>query len=431
MINTNSIGLLRNNSHIYIYKSYSDILESDILHEIDITSRLHHPYILSNSGFYSSFLLYPLSHYSLYDVVKKSDQPTIMKLPILHKIAQALSYLHDNNIIHRHIQIDQVYILNNNPLLSIFPLSSSPPDITYFAPEILNTTNFSFKTDVWSFGILMLYVLSEQGIFNCDISNKDLLRRQMEYLSYSFNSYRSDPQFVENFLYTISPKYKEKCILLLSKIFSLNPSDRPTMKEIVSNPLFQGPPSDLIVSSVPPNLSLQCADDSRELLKVMLHLIKNLYPTESAELIFLSTDLFYRVSSFYITSSPDIRTFVMLSCLYLSSLYLNCKNTSSDYIISEVRKLYPDISFTDVIKYSRELLEKLSGRININPIYSKCNGLRETKWFMLNLILSRNSSDYYNIYTDSNYLTRTIPTIPDVPNNVPINILLVSDLLKD
>lgn len=443
MIKSDSFGLLRSNSNIYAYKSLANILSPNSLSEVDITSRISHPYILSNAGIISSFILYPLTHYSLYDVISRSDQPTSWKLPFLHKIAQAINHLHQNNIIHHNIQIDKIFIRDNVPLLSLFSISSTsiPSDISYYAPEIL-TSNHTLKdytkaSDVWSFGIMMLYVLSEQGIYTCDLSlqspdQKELLYRQMEYLSKSFKSYRNDGRFVENFLYTISPLYKDKCIALLSKIFSMSPYERPSMKDILLDPLFDDMQCvEVFPRQSPKQQSYQCSDDCREMLKILFHFIKNLYPKESAELIFLSSDLFYRVSSFYLNSPSDIRTTVVISCLYLSAVYLNCENISSDYIMHEVNNIFPDISFDNVIKYSHEIIENLDGIINLNPVYSKCDNLKDAKWFMFNLILSKKSSDYYVALSDPDYFAKIKPTISDIPENIIISDLRVYNLLKD
>ncbi|EGR28014.1 protein kinase domain protein [Ichthyophthirius multifiliis] len=94
---------------------------------------------------------------------QKFDQNQI-KIWII-QIIDALKYIHDNKIIHRDIKAQNIFLNSeNNILLGDFGVSKSlesTKDLCntyvgtpyYIAPEIIDGDHYSFKVDIWSFGI--------------------------------------------------------------------------------------------------------------------------------------------------------------------------------------------------------------------------------------------------------------------------------------
>src|SRR3989304_6822237 len=90
----------------------------DSLNEIDILTRVNHPYIIHAASIITSqtcqidglAIILPLADRSLYDLIKDPVTTTDMKLPILYKLASALDFLHHNNILHLDIKAPNVVI---------------------------------------------------------------------------------------------------------------------------------------------------------------------------------------------------------------------------------------------------------------------------------------------------------------------------------
>ncbi len=117
---------------------------------------------------------------------EKKDSQLLIKLLI--DVLNGLSYLHQNDIIHRDIKPGNILIKNtkNGPVAKItdFGISKSAeaasnPDsssalivsIPYMAPEQLNTKKFgidgkvSFNIDLWSLGVATYEIVSGDILF--------------------------------------------------------------------------------------------------------------------------------------------------------------------------------------------------------------------------------------------------------------------------
>ncbi|KAK9739382.1 FHA domain [Popillia japonica] len=126
---------------------------------------------------------------TLSDLLVERQLPEYQVKFFFYQILIAVSYLHDNGIIHRDIKADNILLDdkdNPNTIVKIsdFGLSKilekesmantrcGTP--TYMAPEILDKTKIFYdrKVDVWSMGVLLYYMLSQSLPFNAsDISS--------------------------------------------------------------------------------------------------------------------------------------------------------------------------------------------------------------------------------------------------------------------
>ena len=99
---------------------------------------------------------------TLKEYINNNQLSFIEKINISQSILNGLEYMH-NNIIHRdpnNILIDK----NNNIKISDFGLATNiyqlnydaVGTIEYIAPEVLSTNLYSFKSDLYSFGIILL-----------------------------------------------------------------------------------------------------------------------------------------------------------------------------------------------------------------------------------------------------------------------------------
>ncbi len=91
------------------------------------------------------------------------------------QILQGLEYIHQNNIIHRDIKLENIFIRKNgkggNYVCKIGdfglarPIGDEETAITncgteiYMAPEILSGQSYGKQADIWSLGVLFYYLL--------------------------------------------------------------------------------------------------------------------------------------------------------------------------------------------------------------------------------------------------------------------------------
>ncbi|KAG6406245.1 hypothetical protein SASPL_133844 [Salvia splendens] len=193
--------LLGRGSHGLVYKA---VLRSgrlvavkkpssnDLDNEIDILSSLHSPSLVNLLGFSTNshgrrlLVVEFMSNGTLYDILHTNPRPPTWprRLRLALQTATAVETLHSSSppVIHRDIKSANVLIDRNlNARLGDFGLAlrcvddfrlrSTPPAGTmgYLDPCYVTPENLSTKTDVFSFGILLLEIIS--GRKALDMSN--------------------------------------------------------------------------------------------------------------------------------------------------------------------------------------------------------------------------------------------------------------------
>lgn len=149
-------------------------------------SKFVHPNVLE---YYGSFIdgefVWIIEEYmdagSLYDIIHR-NYPNGCKnekfiAAVAKNILTGLSYYHYNNRNHTNVKVSNVLLNHKGELkLSDFNISTSivqtgkirsslismNEDIIYLAPEILNNSTYSAKSDIWAFGLIMAYLANGQ-----------------------------------------------------------------------------------------------------------------------------------------------------------------------------------------------------------------------------------------------------------------------------
>ena len=141
----------------------------------------YHEYYFDNKNYFiiSDYIKGESLHHALHSIEKYSEDTT---KAIMQNLLNGILYLHVNEIIHRDIKLENIFIKNiNRPdemMLKIINLNSAEhynkePDISvnlyekigspyYIAPEVLRK-NYNVKCDIWSAGVIFYYLL--YGIF--------------------------------------------------------------------------------------------------------------------------------------------------------------------------------------------------------------------------------------------------------------------------
>ena len=165
----------------------------DLIHqEKSFLSLIKHPNIICLKDYFED----KKSMYFLTDFYSGGDLITfIEKNPkisertaakIVRKIAEALKYLNIFGIVHRDIKPENILFSEENEIKSLkiidlgvcktltYGQMANEPIGTngYISPEIYLHKEYSFKTDIWSLGII-LYLLITQGILPFDHENMD------------------------------------------------------------------------------------------------------------------------------------------------------------------------------------------------------------------------------------------------------------------
>jgi len=383
------------------------------LNEIDILTRVEHPHVIHAAKIITSHnchidgtaIVLPLADRTLYDIIRDPLMTTDDKLPILYKLSAALQFLHESHILHLDIKSTNVVLQGTTPYFIDFGLCMVVDDAIYGKydrslrvtidhrpPEILAGGRiYNAAVDVWSFGIMMLYVLSGRGIFNVNfnkISEYGFYEKVVEMFS--------NKNTIENLLSGVRPKYRDLCIDLISNILQIDPSNRLTSKQICDHPLFNEFRHNINGKLLVPSIPYDYANDQRDIVKLMIFWATNLYKHGRAEILFLAVDLFNRTSSYYKDKDPLYRMTLAATCLWLAAKLTDGPEIALSSYVSELAK---QIKITDDMILQEEIfiIHILSGVLNVSSIYSCCDNGNELRFSFDEIIMSRDSTLYARV----------------------------------
>lgn len=142
-----------------------------------------------------------------------------------------MNYIHKHRMIHRDLKIENIMlnsvfevklvdlglvwiheVFNNDFSFLNDSMTKGVGTFAYMSPEMMNEESYDYKTDVYSFGIVLYFIflgkLPKQGM-------KDKLNGKMIELPYS------------------SHDISQFCIDLIKKCLAVNPNDRPSFMDIL------------------------------------------------------------------------------------------------------------------------------------------------------------------------------------------------------
>lgn len=416
------------------------------LTEIDILSRVNHPHIIhaakiitpQNCDIDGLAVILPLADRTLFDIIKDPMLTTEYKLPILYKLATALEFMHRSHILHLDIKSTNVVlqdIQENIPYFIDFGLSMIVDDVVlgkqdksirvtvdHRAPEILAGGRiYNAAVDVWAFGIMMLYVISGRGIFNIDFST--ITDNQFHTILVQMFS---TTDIYNRLLAGVRPKYRFLCIDFFTNVLNIDPTKRLTALEICNHPLFAEFKYPIEGTLFNPPIVHDYSADHRDILKLMIHWAKILYPRSRAEMLFLAVDLFNKISSFYKNRDALSRMSLSAACLWISAKLTNEKSIPLDIYVPELNKMVPSITSETILQNEIEIIHLSSGILDVSNLYSICTNGDELRLSFTSIVLDRDPTLYARTDIPAwSQLMKTYITEPIYPNkNITIDELI-------
>ncbi|CAL5186576.1 unnamed protein product [Lathyrus oleraceus] len=182
---------------------YSINKEKQFLNEVEILARVVHPNLVLLYGCTSlisreAMIVYEyVSNGSLYDHLH-GNKATSEKLPwnirmrIAVETADALNYLHASNIVHRDIKSSNILLnaechvkVADFGLSRIFPIDKSRVLTTpkgtsgYLDPEYNKTQELTYKSDVFSFGVVLIELITCLRAYDISRKKEDVVLYEM------------------------------------------------------------------------------------------------------------------------------------------------------------------------------------------------------------------------------------------------------------
>ncbi|KAL3693202.1 hypothetical protein R1sor_006853 [Riccia sorocarpa] len=167
---------------------------------------------------------------------------------IANETAEALHYMHharDPPMLHRRLKSSNILLDENfTPKVADFGISrslfakeiSALPErsIGYIDPSYAQTFRFTEKSDVYSFGVILLELVSSKKVvdFKRPTAEITLAALATNKRKNGYNAFKSllDPKLKR--LGKVCTSTTEEVALLAMKCIALDPTDRPTMKEV-------------------------------------------------------------------------------------------------------------------------------------------------------------------------------------------------------
>jgi NIMA (never in mitosis gene a)-related kinase 1/4/5 len=144
------------------------------------------------------------------------------------QICLAIKYIHDRKIIHRDLKSQNIFLMRNNTIkLGDFGIAKclsytleQAQTITgtpyYLSPEIVQSKPYSFKSDIWSLGILLYEMCALNMPFNAD----NLPKLSLNIIKGQFSQ--------------IPSHYSKDLKLLVSSLLQVDQDKRPSVNEILN-----------------------------------------------------------------------------------------------------------------------------------------------------------------------------------------------------
>ena len=413
-------------------------------YEFDIPCRLTHKYIMKYSRLMNVSSCNPKGNNSYKGiglVMEVADDNirsfslragTMMneRLTYLYQVLDAVNFMHANNYIHLDIKTDNV-LLEIDTLgvksvkLADFGFSRRIPrnsdrliiNSSYITPKYRPPESyqrngelytFSKGSDVWTLGHLIISMLIGGKVYLYDIP-PDLYNHVSATQNYLLGAFAVESQRNERITSILTMGGIPQLIPIMKRIFNYNQFQRPSVSEIMSDPIFRQFTLYTDISPKITTLPKKPITDTKALYYVtlILNFLKKTLPNISCKIFFQTVDLFYisldsvlpnleeNMLHFMYKTVLSVCLWIVLKCNYsynsISSLYKVINNwiwEDTIYIHSKYES-YLEIYEIDLYLYLR-------GFIDSGFIYDNCFGKEQLKFAHENFLLNPNRYHTFN-----------------------------------
>ena len=227
-----------------IIEGMSQKEKDDVINEATILGKLDHPNIIKLFEVFDSqkpkHTLNIVTEYAddgdLSEKIKLQNNKPFTESEILDYFTQiclALKHIHDKKIIHRDIKSGNIFLMKSGLVkLGDFGIAKGFQNTMdkaktmvgtpyYLSPEIIQNKPYDAKTDIWSLGVLLYEMMTFKMPFNAN---------SLPMLSVRIMKGNYQPP---------SSVYTKDLREIVSKCLSVEPSKRPSIKEVLRMPIIQ------------------------------------------------------------------------------------------------------------------------------------------------------------------------------------------------
>lgn len=222
-------------------KSKGKLAIKEVKNEMKIQKKLYHPNIVrSKLSFSDDDNYYIILEYcpgkSIREYLRKSKNGYLTEnetRKILRDVVRGLVFLHNNNIVHHDIKLENFVIgLKGKVKIADFGLSTHLKDedqkqylaggtTNYLSPEIIQKKEHSFKVDIWAIGISAFVMLTGKAPF--DSPQKETIYEKILSCKYKFPSNIIISEEAKNFI---------------TSTLQIDPKNRPTAHDLSNHPFL-------------------------------------------------------------------------------------------------------------------------------------------------------------------------------------------------
>lgn len=202
------------------------------MNEVEVFSKLHHPNIISYYGsFIRGEILYIEMEFAdggnLAQIINETEEflPERYVLNVFEQMTSAISYMHNENILHRDLKTANVFLKRGIVKIGDFGISKIMNTKIhaqtilgtpfYFSPEMCEGREYDEKSDVWAMGCVLGEMCCKQKTFMAT-NLSELVKKIMS------------AKFIP-----LPEGYSDQLKYLLKVLLKINPKDRPTASEVL------------------------------------------------------------------------------------------------------------------------------------------------------------------------------------------------------
>lgn len=383
------------------------VLPGDHLHgvynllEVDIPFRLSHPHIIQGVDIIPTCkdILEGISVITMRgdntDIYGDEYHNTLL----LYKLAHALNFLHKNRIVHLDIKPANIVMKESEPYLIDFGLSVilpqansvliaqsalcsadfRPPEISDYGGE------YGTFTDVWSFGIYMLYIASEFNTGVVFTHNNDFYTGEGRVnIPVIKSRYGSWENFIE--CYVKSKNLRDALV----KILKLDYRERPTMEQVLQLDIFKPFTESVKISGEVKYPTIPKEVKFPRFFPELLHGIRSVYANYSLVRKVKPLSLFYTVDMLMrVSQQIDYKYKENWIPICAACITLGCKHGLYSPHVLKILELvnqafayYEDnpITIEDIIYAEEIVITKLRGILYNSTAYDACITIDDLKY---------------------------------------------------